>query len=366
MGMERFYKTYNEISKSLLYDIITEKEGQNAVISPMSVISLLGIAAASTDGDTSEEIVRLLKAESKDELLYWISEIIKIIMSSDSTESASVVIAAEKIKDYINPEYKDMIGKFFDAGLVSSSNIVKDVNKWVNKKTRGMIKNIADDSMSDMLAALLNAITFISDWSKKYKSDDIEPGEFTNYDGNVCRPEMMFSKEKLYVENEFYTGFIKAYKDDNFSYMALLPKKKRSKSFFRRALYTSELSDLYKNAQFTTVYTTMPEFKIDYTENLTAFLERNGIKNIFTNSADFSPMASNIPLKLDSILHKAHIEVDRRGTKAAAVSFAYVEAGAAPMMGETKSVILDRPFIYAIMHNNTGLPMFVGTVQALK
>lgn len=365
MGLDSFYETYNEISKSLLYDIITDKEDENAVISPMSIIALLGIAAASTEDDTSDEIVRFIKADSKEELLYWVSEMIKIIMASDSTELANVVIASEKIKDSIKPEYKDKIGKFFDAAVISSSNIVKEVNSWVNKKTKGMISNIADDSMSDMLAALLNAITFISDWREKYEADDIGSDEYTNYDGTICETAMLYSSEKRYVENEFYTGFIKAYKDNDFEFMALLPKKKKSKSFFKKAFISSELSDLYKNAQHIKVNTVMPEFKTDYTENLTAFLERNGIKNIFTDSADFSPMATNTSLKIDSVLHKAHIEVTRRGTKAAAVSFAYVVAGAAVMMEETKEVILDRPFIYAVMNKKTGLPVFVGTVKNL-
>jgi Serine protease inhibitor len=109
----------------------------------------------------------------------------------------------------------------------------------------------------------------------------------------------------------------------------------------------------------------MPEFTIDHTENLKTLLERKGIENIFTDSADFSPMAANTPLKIDSITHKAHIEVDRRGTKAAVVTYSYVVAAGAPMMDEYKSVVLDRPFVYAIMHKKTGLPLFIGTVQNL-
>ena len=64
-------------------------------------------------------------------------------------------------------------------------------------------------------------------------------------------------------------------------------------------------------------------------------------------------------LKVDSIIHKAHIEVDRKGTKAAAVTMAFVVAGCAPSM-DFKSVCLDRPFVYAIMDTETGLPVFTG------
>ena len=66
---------------------------------------------------------------------------------------------------------------------------------------------------------------------------------------------------------------------------------------------------------------------------------------------------------MDAIIHKAHIEVDRKGTKAAAVSLGIVVCGCAPQPEEFKEVRLDRPFIYAIMHNQTGLPVFAGVTN---
>lgn len=47
------------------------------------------------------------------------------------------------------------------------------------------------------------------------------------------------------------------------------------------------------------------------------------------------------------------------GTKAAAITLAYVVAGCAPSM-DFKSVCLDRPFVYAITDTETRLPVFTG------
>jgi len=91
---------------------------------------------------------------------------------------------------------------------------------------------------------------------------------------------------------------------------------------------------------------------------LTGLFKDMGVSTLFTPEADFSPMSSEW-LKVDSIVHKAHIEVDRKGTKAAAVTMAFVVAGCAPSM-DLKSVVLDRPFVYAIMNTETKLPVFVG------
>ena len=69
-------------------------------------------------------------------------------------------------------------------------------------------------------------------------------------------------------------------------------------------------------------------------------------------------------IKADGIIHKAHIEVDRKGTKAAAVTATVMPAGCAPDL-DIPSVRLDRPFVYAIMHNETGLPIIAGIVNKL-
>jgi serpin B len=65
---------------------------------------------------------------------------------------------------------------------------------------------------------------------------------------------------------------------------------------------------------------------------------------------------------ISQVLHKTHIELDAKGTKAAAATA--VEAGAKADFSEPehKEVILDRPFVFAIMDSYSTLPVFIGTV----
>ena len=107
----------------------------------------------------------------------------------------------------------------------------------------------------------------------------------------------------------------------------------------------------------------MPEFNGEFRTDLTELLKDMGINKIFSSEADFSPLSSEV-LRADSIIHKARIEVDRRGTKAAAATAMFVVAGCAPM-SNPKVVRLDRPFIYAIMHNETGLTVFTGITNQI-
>ena len=246
----------------------------------------------------------------------------------------------------------------FGGKLFTSADIVRDVNAWVKDKTKGMIEKVADESMNQMLACLMNAIAFEAEWMEQYEEGDIYDGEFNNSDGTVSEVQMLNSSEDTYIEDEFFTGFMKPYKDEKYAFMALLPKKKKSASFLLRAIKQIDFSKLFNEAVYGTVYVTMPEFKYDFGEDLTGLCKEFGINTLFTPEADFTPMSSEW-LKVDSIIHKAHIEVDRKGTKAAAVTMAFVVAGCAPSM-DFKSVCLDRPFVYAIMDTETGLPVFTG------
>lgn len=249
--------------------------------------------------------------------------------------------------------------------LFASEDIVSDMNKWVRKATNGMIDQIADDSMKNMLACLLNAVSFESGWREEYEDDDIYDEEFTDADGNAKEVPFLHSSEQYYIEDDSFTGFTRPYKDTGFVFMALLPKKKRSQSFLVRALKDTDFTDLYQSrSDQYDLNVSMPEFESSFDDDLTAFCREVGIETVFTEEADFTPMSSEW-LKADSIIHKARIEVNRQGTKASAVSAMVVVAGCAPDFDRMKCVELNRPFLYAIVHEDTGLPVFTGILNRL-
>lgn len=356
-----YYRKYNELSRDILGTYVQLKKGNNVVLSPYSVIMLLGIAASSTAGATRDEIVKTIGGNlSFDNLQILLKELQEIFTKDGTLISSNAVCVQEQIKESLVEGYADMLDRSFSGTLFVSKDIVGDVNSWVKEKTRGMIERIADDSMRNMLACLLNAAAFEADWQEEYEEDDIYDGEFVNADNSISDVQMMDSQEHLYIETKDFTGFVKHYKGMAYSYMALLPKKKGINAL-QSSLKELNFTDILHSAEDTKVFVTMPEYKYSFSENLTGLCQEMGIRTLFTPGADFSNMSREW-LKVDSIIHKAHIEVDRKGTKAAAVTAAYVIEGALPMM-DYKSVCLDRPFVYAIMHNETGLPVFCGVMN---
>lgn len=361
MKSTKYNDQYFNILRTLLKKLNNGKD--NLVLSPFSLMMLLAIAADATAGDTRDEIAKILCGDMDyEEVKETLSAIQSQLTKDDTLRSANAVIVREDYKSGIVEGYEDRLTRLFGGKLFAVKDIIPAVNAWVNEQTKGMIPKVVDDSMSDMLFSLINAITFEAEWEEEYEDADVINDDFTNADGTVSRVKMLRSYERTYLENKAFTGFVKPYKDTGFSYVALLPKKKGAVS--DKAIKALDPLSFCVNPE-AVVTAIMPEFTCEFDENMTSLFQELGMKTVFTEKADFSPFATDW-LKAKAIIHKAHIEVDRKGTKAAAVSGIAGDAGALPDFDiEYKTVKLDRPFVYAIVYNDSGLPVFVGTINHL-
>jgi serpin B len=79
--------------------------------------------------------------------------------------------------------------------------------------------------------------------------------------------------------------------------------------------------------------------------------------------ADLSGITGAEPLHVGAVAHKAYIDVDERGTEAAAATAVMIMASAALRMPPPVTMVVDRPFLFAIIDTATGLPLFLGQVS---
>jgi serpin B len=99
------------------------------------------------------------------------------------------------------------------------------------------------------------------------------------------------------------------------------------------------------------------------------YLKALGMKDAFDPvNADFTGIAKleTQNMYISKVFHKTHIEVDRKGTKAAAVTTVEIDAAGVGPSVEPKRVICDRPYVYAIVDTVTMNPIFIGTVNSIN
>ncbi|HHX87754.1 MAG TPA: serpin family protein, partial [Firmicutes bacterium] len=103
-------------------------------------------------------------------------------------------------------------------------------------------------------------------------------------------------------------------------------------------------------------------FKYEYESSLNDVLKSLGMEIAFNSqAADFSAMRTLPPrLYIAEVKHKAFVEVNEKGTEAAAATSVEIRLESAPL--NQFSMTVDRPFFFSIVDQKTGSILFMGSV----
>ena len=262
---------------------------------------------------------------------------------------------------------------YYGAGAFKApfdQSTVDDINAWVSEKTHEMIPAVIDKLEPDDVMVLVNALTFECLWQTTYASYEVGNGTFTAANGETREVKMMRGEESGYLDDGKATGFVKAYKDDRYSFAAVLPNEGISIDEYIAELDGEALTKLLASKDSSKVRSTMPKFSFRYDVMLKNTLAALGMPTAFNlgeTDADFTGL-NEVPdagTAIGQVIHKTFIDVSETGTKAAAVT-AVVMANATAVEDRPKEVVLDRPFIFMILDNQTNLPLFIGAVKDIQ
>ena len=339
---------------------------ENVLISPLSLTLALGMVMAGTDDETKEEMLNILSPGLSEKAFHeGLSDFVKNLPSSEDTNFtfADSLFVKEGVR--IKKRFERKVEKRYNAeirSLVFDENAVKEINSWVEEHTKGMIDRIMDDISPEAVLYLINALAFEGEWDKVYTTDNVIKGTFKDIDGNEKEADFMWSDENIYIENESCTGFVKPYKGQEYLFAAFLPREGKSVEELIKGLKSDDLTKMLKSARAERCKTALPKFKADYSNLMNEVLYGCGLKRTLSPEADFSGITRGYH-GLGDILHKTHIEVDEKGTRAGAVTSVMLKAMGMPV--PMPEVILDRPFIYTIVDTRQAVPLFIGQVVTL-
>ena len=344
--------------------------GKNSLISPLSVMLALAMTANGADNNTLTEMETVLGGLPTEEL----NKYLYTYANSLPSEKKSVLETANSIwfKDgvfNVNPEFLQANADYYGAAAYKSAfdgQTVTDINNWVKNNTKGLIDKIIDEITEDNIMFLINTVLFDAEWLAVYKKENVSSNTFTAFDGKEQSVKFMRSEEYKYLEDgESAIGVIKPYFGNHYSFAALLPSEGVSINEYIASLTGERFIDVIKNAERIRTITSIPKFKYDYEISMVDALMKMGMTEAFDDfGADFTKMGNAVGydnVYIGDVLHKTYISVDELGTKAGAVTSVAI----GPTSSEPsayKIVNLNRPFVYALIDNATGLPAFIGTV----
>lgn len=361
---DRFIYATADFSIELFKNSYTKDK--NSLISPLSVYLALGMTANGADGNTLKVFEKLLGQRSINinDLNSYYNSLSNNLVKTKYEELiiANSIWFRNDNNLNVNKSFLQTNADYYNASIYKANfnnqATAQDINNWVKNNTGNKIDKIIDKTYSNDMMYLINAIYFEGQWKKAYDSNNISKDTFSLIDGTKKSVTFMSSTEKEYIHDDKVQGFIKPYKSGKFSFVALLPDKKINIYNYISSLSGEKFIELISNKSEQEIDVKLPKFKSEYKMDLVEPLKKMGLKECFDgNKADFNKMVINNSDKLwvGDILHKTYISVCEQGTKAAAVTSVGIDSYCIPT-----TINLNRPFLYAIIDNETKLPLFIG------
>lgn len=347
------------------------KQKKNVLVSPESVITAMAMVVNGAGGDTLTELQKALygdmSVEDFNQNMSTYNDYLTLSTDVKYHQANAIWIKNKADEVSVKDHFLSTNNKYYHAKAYLEpfdNTTVKKMNDWVKTNTDGMIPNIIENIPASARLYLMNALAFEGRWATQYNAYQIQNDTFKTASGQKQSVSMLNSTENIYLQDDKATGVMKYYKGNDYAFVAILPNKGVSLSEYVAGMTGENFVKLVQSAERKRVITKIPEFSYDYSIDLKDALQAMGIKKAFSSSADFGNMASTKEgtLYIDHVIHKTHMELDRYGTKAAAVTSVFMAGSAAPTE-PPKEVYLDRPFLYGIVETSTGLPIFMGAVN---
>jgi len=360
----------NEFAFDLFKKTIEDSGETNVFVSPLSVSIALGMVWNGAVGDTKTEMETTLKMSglSVDEINEYYKVMQTTLPTIDPTTKLSIANsiwyrAGFPVKpaflkvnsDYFNSEVRELDFKQVWA--------VDTINNWCARKTNNLIKKPLDQISQDAMMYLVNAIYFKGIWRKKFDPKRTFISQFTNEKANQVEINMMHQTDTFaYRADENAQYLDMPYGNKAFSMTVILPNYQKTTAGILNELTVDKWNATLQNLTNQEVEIYLPRFKSENKFELKPVLQKMGMNLAFTENADFSNI-SDIGLLISRIIHSTFVEVNEEGTEAAAVTIVEMSTTSMPVRPVFR---VNRPFIYIIREQSTGVILFVGKMGSVE
>ncbi len=349
-----------------LFKNISSQDSTNVFISPISISTALSMTYDGAKGKTAKEMRKTL-GFTKDQS-YSHDEITNLLKfyQNDTENLFTIVNAAFAQEKYnFNEKYFDLL-KDYNA-LIKQANFIDDtkreearleINQWVMDNTNDKIEDLLDKSSVDKLTrlVLLNAIHFKADWMYEFPEDRTRQMIFQHPSRQYIASFMHTKQKFLYFEDSTFSMLEIPYTDNQAAMYVILPKDTCINNFIDNLNYANFTSAI-ESSKEEIIDLLIPKFKIEDKYKLKKNLKEMGMLRAFTTKANFKGMNGRSDLMIDDVIHQSFIEVNEKGTEAAAATAVVVRQKSQP---KTTYLNFNRPFIFVIVEKNEKSILFIG------
>lgn len=359
-----FSKPINEFSLKLMAQRL--KTGENHFGSGLSAAGAFALLYEGADGATKKLLEEKFGFNSQ-QIGPWFSQLNNDFQSKALAHKYQLYLAnAVWSRIPLRTDYKERIKTNYGGNIYPLTN-EKPINDWAANKTNQKIKDLLPPGTINELTrmVLTNAIYFKADWKHTFDSASTQKkADFYLSNGKVEKTALMFQKQYFnYQKQSDFAVLEMPYSGDQISFVAVLPDK--GKTIAETADKLKENPELLYPRSNKEVFVFLPKFKMEIGGSIKMPLMDLGLAPIFKR-VDLSRMTeSKESFEVSDVIQKAFVEVNERGTEAAAVTAIIISTLSSIRHEEIQPTVFraDRPFLFFIVDKKTGLILFDGVME---
>jgi serpin B len=351
-----------------LYEHASVSDKGNLFFSPYSIQTALGMAYAGARGQTATEMASTLHFVAGQDAHARLSELQQVLngelKGSNTLDTANGLWVASKLK------LLDSFSKIMQTDYNGAAHTVDafnetvrgQINGWVEQKTRNKIKDLIPPGGVNAMTRLVlaNAIYFKGSWLNKFEAPRTREVDFHAAGGKTVKAQMMSQNKKFAFSQDNSVQVLELpYEGDELAMVVVLP---RAQNGMENLQVTSDAVRRWCESRGARpeVNVSLPKFKIAWKSEMSGLLSKMGMPTAFTDAADLSGIDGQRDLYISKVFHKTWVEVDEKGTEAAAAT----GVGISTMAVMQPAVFnADHPFLFLIRDKRSGAILFMGRVS---
>lgn len=365
----------NRLGFQLLSSLQKETPGENLFISPTSVSLALSLTMNGARGETQQAMAKALSLDglSIEEVNRENGALQTVVANPDPKVQLSIANSLWYKQGFkVNPAFQETGKSHYGAEArpveFGAPSAAKTINEWVDKATRSKIPSIIQKTDPLDRMYIVNAIYFNGTWQKQFDPKATREEPFQLAGGSKQQVPMMTQSGRFrYLKGENFAAAALPYGEGRLNLYLFVPDEGVALEKFVSDLTPERWEDWMKRFSSSQGTVSLPKLKLSYGAELTATMKGLGMGIAFTDQADFSGLfeGSKEGLAISFILHKTFLDMNEKGTEAAAVTAVGVSVTSAPV-DPPFNLRADRPYFMAIRDDQTGAILFAGAIHNPK
>lgn len=354
----------------------------NLFFSPASISTALAMTYAGARGQTAEQMAKVLHFHLDANRLHPAFAALLWEMQGEGKQRGYRLNIANALwghkdthflQDFLQQTNDNYGAALQQVDFGKAEDARRQINAWIAQQTADKITDLLQpgDVTPMTRLVLTNAIYFKGDWLHAFKAEGTynQPFHLTPAKEEPVSMMHQTSTFRHFTDAEKSFQVLEMpYKDSELSMIVLLPAQVDGLAQFEKKLDADSLTKWLQQMESTKVEVTLPKFKTSRRLELSDRLKAMGMTAAFNEAeADFTGMTTDKPpLYLSAVIHEAWVDVNEKGTEAAAATAVVGRAAAAPPKDRPIVFRADHPFLFLIRDTRSGSILFLGRMSNPK